>query len=165
MRPSPPIRNRSDTCHFWPALTRQHPRSRRSAELVRDRAANPGEQRSIHQHIPARIPKLRAKTTVSTASDQLHQHSRRRHFPIAPVAPPVPHTPRFRALALFGRRPPQRVDRIGIPASENLHKTGLPRRKKSSGILLLVWACSPAPTPLVFILKRIPIILKHSLHA
>jgi hypothetical protein len=24
-------------------------------------------------------------------------------------------------LALFGRRPPERVDRLGIPASENLH--------------------------------------------
>src|ERR1700692_1476027 len=32
-----------------------------------------------------------------------------------PAAPPVPHPPRFRALALFGRRPPERVDRLGIP--------------------------------------------------
>jgi len=37
----------------------------------------------------------------------------------------VPHFPRFRALALFGRRPPQRVDSIVMPASENLRKTGL----------------------------------------
>jgi hypothetical protein len=28
---------------------------------------------------------------------------------------------RFRALALFGRRPPTRVDGLGIPTSENLH--------------------------------------------
>src|SRR4029077_9766429 len=28
------------------------------------------------------------------------------------------HLPRFRALALLGRRPPQRVDGLGIPASE-----------------------------------------------
>ena len=34
------------------------------------------------------------------------------------------HIPRFRALALFGRRPPKRVDRPAIPASENLHRTG-----------------------------------------
>jgi len=27
-------------------------------------------------------------------------------------------------LALFGRRPPERVDDLGIPASENLHKGG-----------------------------------------
>ena len=32
------------------------------------------------------------------------------------------HFPRFRALALFGRRPPQRVDRFVIPAAKNLHK-------------------------------------------
>jgi hypothetical protein len=30
--------------------------------------------------------------------------------------------PRFRALALFGRRPPERVVGIVVPASENLHK-------------------------------------------
>ena len=37
---------------------------------------------------------------------------RRQHqIPIAPVAPPVLNLPRLRALALFGRRPPQRVDR------------------------------------------------------
>src|SRR5882762_1785787 len=31
---------------------------------------------------------------------------------IAPAAPPVPHFPRFRALALFGRRSPQCVDSL-----------------------------------------------------
>src|ERR1700686_2420329 len=40
----------------------------------------------------------------------------------APAAPPVPHFPRLRALALFGRRPPQLVDSLVMPASENLHK-------------------------------------------
>jgi hypothetical protein len=34
----------------------------------------------------------------------------------------VPHFPRFRALALFGRRPQERVDSVVIPASKNLHK-------------------------------------------
>src|SRR3977135_655074 len=43
----------------------------------------------------------------------------------SPAAPPVPHFPRFRALALFGRRPPQRVDSLVMPASENLHNNGL----------------------------------------
>src|SRR5258705_7529484 len=42
----------------------------------------------------------------------------------SPAAPPVPHFPRFRALALFGRRPPQRVDSLVMPASENLHNCG-----------------------------------------
>jgi hypothetical protein len=43
---------------------------------------------------------------------------------IDPAAPPVPHFPRLRALALFGRRSPQRVDSLVMPASENLHKSG-----------------------------------------
>jgi hypothetical protein len=34
----------------------------------------------------------------------------------------VPNFPRLRALALFGRRPPQRVDSLLMPASENLHR-------------------------------------------
>src|SRR6267143_4620513 len=48
----------------------------------------------------------------------------------SPAATPVPHFPRFRALALFGRRPPHRVDSLVMPASENLHNSrhfdGLP---------------------------------------
>src|SRR6266581_8362223 len=32
------------------------------------------------------------------------------------------HLPRFRALALFERRPPERVEGFVIPASENLHR-------------------------------------------
>src|SRR6266849_2997345 len=48
----------------------------------------------------------------------------RGYISIAPAAPPVPHFPRFRALALFGRRPPQCVDSLVMPASENLHNSG-----------------------------------------
>ena len=47
-----------------------------------------------------------------------------------PLAPPVPHFPRFRALALFGRRPQERVDSIVMPASENLHMKRLMHRSK-----------------------------------
>jgi hypothetical protein len=45
-------------------------------------------------------------------------------IPIAePAARPTePYLPRFRALALFGRRPPERVVRASSPASENLHR-------------------------------------------
>src|ERR1700730_4046255 len=42
----------------------------------------------------------------------------------APAAPPVPNSPRLRALALFGRRPPHLVDSLVMPASENLHNNG-----------------------------------------
>jgi hypothetical protein len=36
----------------------------------------------------------------------------------------VPHFPRFRALALFRRRPPERPEGSSLPASENPHRTG-----------------------------------------
>jgi hypothetical protein len=34
------------------------------------------------------------------------------------------YVPRFRALALFGRRPQERVEGFVMPASENLHNSG-----------------------------------------
>src|SRR4029077_3992279 len=67
---------------------------------------------------------LRGQEIGSTTSIRLPQALRRGRIPIAPAAPPVPHFPRFRALALFGRRPQERVDRLVNPASENLRKTG-----------------------------------------
>jgi hypothetical protein len=50
----------------------------------------------------------------------------------------VPHPPRFRALALFGRRLPERVVGIVVPASENLRITRLPRCKKVGAMPVLV---------------------------
>jgi hypothetical protein len=41
------------------------------------------------------------------------------------ATPSVPNPPRFRALALFGRRLPERVVGIVVPASENLRTNGL----------------------------------------
>jgi hypothetical protein len=43
----------------------------------------------------------------------------------------VPHIPRFRALALFGRRLSEREDGLGMPASENLHISGLMQRSNA----------------------------------
>jgi hypothetical protein len=40
----------------------------------------------------------------------------------------VHYRPQFRALALFGRRLSERVDSLCIPASENLHNSGLMHR-------------------------------------
>ena len=37
----------------------------------------------------------------------------------------MPHFKRFRALALFTRRPHERVEGSSLPASENLHITGI----------------------------------------
>jgi hypothetical protein len=49
----------------------------------------------------------------------------------------VPHFPRFRALALFGRRPQERVDSVVIPASKNLHNSGIPAWSKSKPVKVL----------------------------
>ena len=66
-----------------------------------------------------------ADPPAASCRRHIHPRARRRHqIPIAPVAPPVPNFPRLRALALFGRRPPQRVEGFLIPASKNLHING-----------------------------------------
>jgi hypothetical protein len=117
---------------FPPALARQRTRLRRSATPPGHRTAHPVEQRAIRSFAPARAPKIQAKAIRSPASPQPPKHSRRRQIPIAPAALSVPHTPRFPALALFGRRPPERVDDLCIPASENLHN-GRHRRLALSG--------------------------------
>src|SRR5258708_22332512 len=84
----------------------------------------PGWMRRIRRKTSSEAtPKLRAKAIRSPASAQLPQHSRRHQIPVAPAAPAVPHTPRFRALALFGRRLSEPGQNLGIPASENLHIT------------------------------------------
>src|SRR6266478_7678494 len=62
------------------------------------------------------------------------QITHRGKIPIAPAAPPVPRFPRFRALALFGRRPKERVDSLVMPASENLHISRLMHRSKANPI-------------------------------
>jgi hypothetical protein len=120
---------------LWPPLARQHPRLRRSPRLPRDRTPNPVEQPAIRSFAPAPTPKLRPKTTTSTGSDQLHQHSHRRQIPIAPAALSVPNTPRFRALALFGRRLPERGDGFATPAAENLHNKGLMHRTRPCAVV------------------------------
>ena len=43
------------------------------------------------------------------------------------------HLPRFRALALFGRRTPQRVEGFVMPASKNLHTKRLMHRSNYYG--------------------------------
>ena len=61
---------------------------------------------------------------------------RRYQIPIAPAATSVPNFPRLRALALFGRRPPQGVEGFVIPASKNLH-IFRPRAESELGPLIL----------------------------
>jgi hypothetical protein len=57
---------------------------------------------------------------------------RRDQIPIAPAAPSVPNFPRLRALALFGRRPPQRMEGFVMPASlHNSRDRGCKRSEKN----------------------------------
>ena len=119
---------------FLLALGRQRPRLCRPARSARSRTANLLAQRAIRLFTPTRTPTLQGKAIGSAASPQRPRHPRRGQIPIAPAAPSVPNTPRFRALALFGRRPPERVDDLCIPVSENLHMTGLMHRNKQRPI-------------------------------
>src|SRR5207244_13588734 len=52
-----------------------------------------------------------------------HREQRRHAIPIALAASPLPNCPRLRALALFGRRPLQRLVSLVIPATKNLHRS------------------------------------------
>jgi hypothetical protein len=64
-----------------------------------------------------------AEVVEAFCSRRVHHRDRHQHtIPIALAALPGATLPRLRALALFGRRPPQRVDSLLMPASENLHK-------------------------------------------
>ena len=67
---------------------------------------------------------LHSHMSVVSRWQPAHNRPRRQHqIPIALAAQPAPNSPRLRALALFGRRPLQRVVSLVIPASKNLHKS------------------------------------------
>ena len=73
-----------------------------------------------------------AEVVEAFCSRRVHHRDRHQHtIPIALAALPGATLPRLRALALFGRRPPQRVDSLLMPASENLHRSG----HRGSGLL------------------------------
>src|SRR5271154_3343968 len=95
-----------------PDHCRQRPRSCRSVRLARTRTANLVVHRPIHGFVPTPTTILRAKAIASTAPARPPSDQRCGQFPIALAAPSVPYPPRFPALALFGRRPPERV--VGI---------------------------------------------------
>src|ERR1700693_4420292 len=90
----------------------QRARPCRSARLARTRTANLVVHRPIHGFVPTPTTVLRAKAIASTAPARPPSDQRCGRFPIALAAPSVPYPPRFPALALFGRRPPERV--VGI---------------------------------------------------
>ena len=91
---------------------RQRARPCRSARLARSGTPHLVAHRAIHRYVPTRTTVLRAKAIASTAAARPPPDQRCGQISIAPAAPSVPYPPRFRALALFRRRPPERV--VGI---------------------------------------------------
>ena len=117
MMPSPPIDDRIDTrpSGRLPAGSAQG--LRQYTRLVRSRVANLLTHHALHSFAPTRLPLLGRKPIVTSAPLQPPQAIPRGQIPIAPAAPPLHHCPRFRALALFGHRPPERVERFVIAGS------------------------------------------------
>jgi hypothetical protein len=113
-------------------MTLQGSRKADRAEVVeRDRFATPNPlkshgERNLLSAILCHNAKVVHAFEANTPFEKLPgtQITYRSKISIAPAAPPLPHFPRFRALALFGRRPQERVDSVVIPASKNLHKIG-----------------------------------------
>ena len=88
-----------------------------------------------------------AKVVEAFCSRRVHHRDRHQHtIPIALAALPGATLPRLRALALFGRRPPQRVDSLLMPASENLH-----RSRHSNDSTVRMRLNLEAPEPLVLL--------------
>ena len=87
-----------------------------------------------------------AEVVEAFCSRRVHHRDRHQHtIPIALAALPGATLPRLRALALFGRRPPQRVDSLLMPASENLHTSGLMQCSKNQD--LADWRLASANAP------------------
>ena len=132
MMPSPPIDDRIDTRPSARLAAGQRPGLRQYTRLVRSRVANLLTHHALHSFAPTRLPLLCRKPIVTSAPLQPPHAIPRGQIPIAPAAPPLPHRPRFRALALFGRRPPERVERFVLPAAENLHTSGCEQSQQTT---------------------------------
>ena len=108
MIPSPLIDDRTRTNRSRRRSTGNARARARPPIFVRPHTANVAAQRAAGPPIAV----LTGRTIAPTASIQTHQASRRDQIPIALAAPPSHAPPRFRALALFGRRPHQRADSL-----------------------------------------------------
>ena len=96
------------------ARRRPRPRSHPSPRFALRHTANRLARPAAGAVTPPCSPLLYGKPSTATAPTQHRQAIPRGSIPIAPAAPPLPHRPRFRALALFGRRPYQRVEGLVI---------------------------------------------------
>ena len=121
------------------ALDRQRSHSRQAANFARPRTANVASQGRAARRSPYSL----GKTSAQTPSIQTHQASRRDQIPIVLAESPLHHPPRFRALALFGRRPHQRVDSSIIPATENLHTSRLMQSQQIQSLYSITSSARP----------------------
>src|SRR3977135_4051748 len=143
MMPSAPTHQPSDA-RLWPALGQHGPRllqvnkSPGIAPPTLSSSARCARQHVTHTH-PA------TQSDWAAPGSNLVQPDARGQIPIEPAAPTVPTPPRFRALALFRRRPPEHGKGSPLPASENLHISG---RSDGPGAPSSSADLSPAP-PLV----------------
>ena len=120
MMPSPPIDDRHDPCYSrWLAAgsdqTRIRPPglARIGPQILSCNVQIARSHRCAHPGFAANRPRQPLLSNLCKPSLAANPHSARR--------PPLNYRPRFRALALFRRRPPARVDCPRLPASENLH--------------------------------------------
>jgi hypothetical protein len=123
MRPSSPIADRSDTpCSRWLAAGSVQAR----ISLLASRPATPPSDRKLCNSPLARSqnPMSIAEPTAATASILSRKSDPAAKIPIAPAAPPLHHPPRFRALALLGRRRPEHVESSSSRRPRNLHISG-----------------------------------------
>ena len=105
------------------ALGRQRPGSRQTTQIGRQSCRQSARAtRALRSFTPPSIPVLRGRPIAATASHPTSLRLTPRQNPHSARCTVAPHRPRFRALALFGRRPPECVDSSSLPASENLHK-------------------------------------------
>ena len=100
---SPLTDNHPDT-HSCGHLVARNAGLVRSARSSRGRTTN-ATQIALPSKTTARSPNLRANTIIATVPLQTPHPSSHAQIPIAYAVPPAHDRSRFRALALFGRRP------------------------------------------------------------
>jgi len=97
--------------------TQSHPPARRSpVDPLRAPAEMPTALSHPRVRADIQLASVLASRPSSRSAPTLILHSTR--------CQPVPNFPRLRALALFGRRPPQRVEGFVMPASKNQNNYG-----------------------------------------
>src|SRR6185503_952000 len=94
-------------------------------------------QRAVHTSAPTRTTVHQGNAIASTAALQPQQVQTRDEIPIAPATTSVRNRPRFRALAVFGRRPQQRMDRPSSRQPKTLYGALEVKQNNSGHVIFL----------------------------